>query len=286
MLEQIGLIMKALPWAAPSVVAGAILGLMTMAVFPRRRSASDRIGFALLTWCLTVALVVTLSPVRNDYFGVPSIGCDWSIWRPLDYHYWFRSGSRPPNVWLFLPAGVGVMLLDRWGKKLFGAMVLGALPPAIELIQDRYPQLKRSCSSQDVIDNWTGLALGVVAGFLLALLIGVLRYFRRRRERREAILSGDVRDDALRSDDGFDADDTAVLDAGQANPEHDETRLPLSGRPRARYREFSDFDDRPVSTRWYEQPDDPQAYPYKDRDAADGPAPDPGVTRPIRRREH
>ena len=148
MLEQLQLILKALPWTGPAVLGGFVLALLTTLLFPTRRSRADRLGFALLTWCLVVAAVVTLSPVKNDYFGVPTTGCDWSVWRPLAREYWFSSGSRPPNVWLFLPAGVGVMLLDGVWRKILGVMVLFALPPGIETLQDLYPELKRSCSSQ------------------------------------------------------------------------------------------------------------------------------------------
>ena len=101
MLEQLQLILKALPWTGPAVLGGFVLALLTTLLFPTRRSRADRLGFALLTWCLVVAAVVTLSPVKNDYFGVPAAGCDWSVWRPLAREYWFSAGSRPPNCLLY-----------------------------------------------------------------------------------------------------------------------------------------------------------------------------------------
>lgn len=240
MLEQLRLILQALPWTGPAVIGGAAAGLLSMFLFPRRRSHSDRVGFALLVWCLTVALVVTLSPVRNDYFGVPSSGCNWSVWRPLAREYWFSAGSRPPNVWLLFPAGLGIMLLDGFWRRFFGIAFLVALPPGIETLQDEFPELKRSCSSQDVIDNWTGLAIGLLIGFVLALVIGVIRWIRRRAEGahpgRADALDGDV--------------------AGEVPP-GDDAHLPLGGGASGeRYADFSDFDDTPRSTRWYEAPED------------------------------
>ena len=250
MLEQLQLILKALPWTGPAVLGGFVLALLTTLLFPTRRSRADRLGFALLTWCLVVAAVVTLSPVKNDYFGVPTTGCDWSVWRPLAREYWFSSGSRPPNVWLFLPAGVGVMLLDGVWRKILGVMVLFALPPGIETLQDLYPELKRSCSSQDVVDNWTGLVLGLALGLVLAILLAIVRAIsrasRRRRERRAGVLGGPAQgahpagagaDESV--DDGFRAD---------------ERPLPLGGRADDRqYDDFGDFDDTPSSSRWYER---------------------------------
>jgi len=247
MLEQLQLILKALPWTGPAVLGGFVLALLTTLLFPTRRSRADRLGFALLTWCLVVAAVVTLSPVKNDYFGVPAAGCDWSVWRPLAREYWFSAGSRPPNVWLFLPAGVGVMLLDGVWRKILGVMVLFALPPGIETLQDLYPELKRSCSSQDVVDNWTGLVLGLTLGLVLAILLAIARAIsrasRRRRERRAGVLEGG-------SAQGAHPADARTDDASRA----DDRPLPLGGRADSRpYDDFRDFDDTPSSTRWYER---------------------------------
>ena len=247
MLEQLQLILKALPWTGPAVLGGFVLALLTTLLFPTRRSRADRLGFALLTWCLVVAAVVTLSPVKNDYFGVPTTGCDWSVWRPLAREYWFSAGSRPPNVWLFLPAGVGVMLLDGVWRKILGVMVLFALPPGIETLQDLYPELKRSCSSQDVVDNWTGLVLGLTLGLVLAILLAIVRAIsrasRRRRERRAGVLEGG-------SAQGAHPADARTDDASRA----DDRPLPLGGRADSRqYDDFGDFDDTPSSTRWYER---------------------------------
>lgn len=234
MLEQFRLILKALPWTGPAVVVGALLALGSCFLFARRRSHADRIGFALLVWCLIVAAVVTLSPVQNDYFGVRMAGCDWSIWRPLARQYWFSSGSRPPNVWLLFPAGVGALLLDGFWRKFLTVAFLFALPPGIETIQDFYPELKRSCSSQDVADNWTGLVIGLLIGLVLAILVGIVRFVRHatrtRRERRASALNGP----------------RATTPAAEA-------AMPLGGgEPDAvTYDEFDDFDDRPNSTRWH-----------------------------------
>ena len=251
MLEQLQLILKALPWTGPAVLGGFVLALLTTLLFPTRRSRADRLGFALLTWCLVVAAVVTLSPVKNDYFGVPTAGCDWSVWRPLAREYWFSAGSRPPNVWLFLPAGVGVMLLDGVWRKILGVMVLFALPPGIETLQDLYPELKRSCSSQDVVDNWTGLVLGLTLGLVLAILLAIVRAIsrasRRRRERRAGVLEGGSAQGAHPADART---DERLDDASRAA----ERPLPLGGRADSRpYDDFGDFDDTPSSTRWYER---------------------------------
>ena len=248
MIEQLQLILKALPWTGPAVLGGFVLALVTALLFPTRRSRADRLGFAVLTWCLVVAAVVTLSPVKNDYFGVPTTGCDWSIWKPLAREYWFSSGSRPPNVWLFFPAGVGVMLLDGVWRKIVGITFLIALSPGIETLQDLYPELKRSCSSQDVADNWTGRARGLARGtgtaVVLAIVRALARRLRRRRERRDAVLR-ETRPAGATQGRGAPED---------VRPDVDARPLPLGGRDDGRfYDDFGDFDDRPNSSRWHER---------------------------------
>ena len=267
MLEQLRLIMQALPWALPSVLGGAVLGLVSMLFFPRRRSLTDRFGLALLLWGLTVVLVVTLSPVRNDYYGVPTLGCDWSIWRPLAREYWFSAGSRPPNVWLFAPAGIGVMLLDRMWRRILGALLLIGLPIAIETVQDFEPQLKRSCSSQDVVDNWTGLAIGLLVGAVLAALVGIIRFFRRRRQRRNGIVAP-----------------AEPVTSQQDRPQ----QPPLSGRDdHSGYDDFSDFDDMPNSSVYYERREEPEPTTARQsvresiRDSVQEPVRDPDQTQEI-----
>lgn len=79
MLGQFQKILDMLPWTGPAVIVGALLALGSSFLFARRRSRADRIGFALVLWCLVVTAVVTLSPVKDNYFGVPVRGCDWSV---------------------------------------------------------------------------------------------------------------------------------------------------------------------------------------------------------------
>lgn len=172
-------------------------------------------------------------------------------------------------MWLLFPAGVGVMLLDGFWRKFLGVAFLFALPPGIETIQDYYPELKRSCSSQDVADNWTGLAIGLILGAVLAIIIGIVRFVRNksraRRERRNAALRG------------------PVVPAGEAD-------MPLGGgEPDAvRYDDFNDFDDRPNSSRWHERdhtPTQPFDLGPDDRTLAmtteHGHHLDPNRTRPV-----
>ena len=48
------------------------------------------------------------------------------------------------------------------------------LPASIELIQLLVPPLGRECQSADVIDNLTGLVVGLAAGVVARLLAGML----------------------------------------------------------------------------------------------------------------
>ena len=63
-----------------------------------------------------------------------------------------------------IPLGFAIVLLPRSRRKL--AVLLGAiaLPFAVESIQFIASPLGRECQSSDVIDNLTGLFVGLAAG--------------------------------------------------------------------------------------------------------------------------
>ena len=79
------------------------------------------------------------------------------------------------NVALFIPLGIAIGLVHvsrPWAALTFAAI---ALPFAIEAIQLVAPILDRGCQSADVVDNLTGLALGLLIGTGLRILDGEVR---------------------------------------------------------------------------------------------------------------
>jgi glycopeptide antibiotics resistance protein len=74
------------------------------------------------------------------------------------------------NVLLFMPLGVSIGLMPRSRLKVIVFVAAIALPFAIETTQMLLPLLDRSCESADVIDNLTGLVLGLAGGFAVGWL--------------------------------------------------------------------------------------------------------------------
>jgi len=76
------------------------------------------------------------------------------------------------NALMFIPLGAMIGLVPRSRRKAAVVIAAIALPFAIETIQLLVPALDRACESADVVDNLTGLVIGLgggsVAGWLAA----------------------------------------------------------------------------------------------------------------------
>ena len=89
--------------------------------------------------------------------------------RPLGFGRVLNFGERGLNVLLFIPFGaaIGALPSSRAKAGLLAASLV--LPFFVEGIQYVVPALDRSCSTVDVIDNLTGLAIGLAIGILVRL---------------------------------------------------------------------------------------------------------------------
>jgi glycopeptide antibiotics resistance protein len=63
-----------------------------------------------------------------------------------------------------VPLGAAISLLPRSRRKAAIVVAAFALPFAIERVQLLAPLLHGGCQSADVIDNLTGLAIGLAGG--------------------------------------------------------------------------------------------------------------------------
>jgi hypothetical protein len=158
------------PGFLPGVALSVLIGV----------AARHRIGHALgVRPAFAVALVVsigtvlaaTLTPlnVAEVGGGHPST-CDLSrltFATSEDLRWTIDVGL---NILLFVPLGVLLALLPRSPRKATLIVVALVLPVGIELTQLLAAPLDRACQSGDVIDNLTGLAIGLAIGALAKVL--------------------------------------------------------------------------------------------------------------------
>jgi VanZ family protein len=138
----------------------------------RRVGAPRWIG-VLLILALGVIASATLTPSREALrFGADGSGtCDLTRigLAPLSEVLALKDAGF--NVLLYLPLGVAMGSLPR-RRSTAGLWVLAlGLAPAAELTQLLVTPLDRACQSSDVIDNLTGLVLGLAAATAIRSLV-------------------------------------------------------------------------------------------------------------------
>jgi hypothetical protein len=160
---MIGSFLDSSPWLWPALAFATSVSLVAFRPVARLLRAPRPVVFLLLL-SLGGIVALTLSP-RDDAFSPYLFAeCFVRIVRPIGFERVLNLGERGLNVVLFIPFGACLAALPGSRTKLGLIAAALALPFVIEGIQYVVPALDRSCSSVDVIDNLTGLALGLVAG--------------------------------------------------------------------------------------------------------------------------
>jgi hypothetical protein len=169
------------------VAAGAVCGLLTLALRPRLGWVSAA-AFGGLVWSLAVIASITLIPTNGAPGIVPAEGrlatCSWDLGGPAPEGFWiFSGGQRLLNTVVFVPPGALLVLAAaRWRAAWVlvpaGLALLAGYSVAIEATQLVLARIDRACDVTDVVDNVTGAVVGAALGVALALL---LRPWRRRR---------------------------------------------------------------------------------------------------------
>ncbi len=127
-----------------------------------------------VAWVLLFSTGVILAGTMTPLVAAdrPDIGlvrsCDLSRigLAPLDRLRW--PTDELGNILLFIPLGFTIALVPRSRRKAVVLAAAAALPFVIEGTQFLVTPLHRACQSGDVIDNLTGLLVGLVAGALAA----------------------------------------------------------------------------------------------------------------------
>lgn len=120
----------------------------------------------LLVVALGAVLSATMTPSRDALLGLPGKagGCDLSRLWAAPWAEASLINESSLNVLLFIPLGVLIGLLPPSPLRLPVVVAAAILPVAIELFQFAAAPLGRACQGADVIDNLTGLIVGLVMG--------------------------------------------------------------------------------------------------------------------------
>ena len=162
-----------LPWFLPGAAISVVTGLAAGGWAGRAMGVRRAVAVALIV-SLGIVLSATLTPQWEALaFGARGpASCDFSRIGLASLEELRTKGDALGNILMFIPLGVTISLLPRSRRK---AAIVGfaiALPFAIETIQLLLPVLDRACESADVVDNLTGLVIGLgggsVAGWLAA----------------------------------------------------------------------------------------------------------------------
>lgn len=133
-----------------------------------------RFGGGLLIFSLGLIAAATLTPSREALrFGALGSGtCDLSRIGLAPLREVVTLGDPGFNILLFLPLGIAIGLLP-WSRVAAALLVMAVLlPPAIEATQLVVRALDRGCQASDVVDNLSGLLIGMIIGATIQWLRG------------------------------------------------------------------------------------------------------------------
>ncbi len=160
----------AIPWLLP----GLVISLAVAFVLDGPIERYFRTG-PVLSWALVVSLGIivsaTLTPSRDAIdSGASGLRvCDFSRVELAPIREILLFGDTGLNVLLFIPLGGDDRphaAIQAQGDRDPAAV---ALPFAIEATQALVRSLDRGCESADVVDNLTGLAIGLVGGLVVRM---------------------------------------------------------------------------------------------------------------------
>ncbi len=161
------------PLFLPGLVLTVLVGMLSARPLARAARIQPALALLLIT---SVGLIVsaTLTPVRDvlEDGAVSSGTCDLGRagWAPL--WMYLRPTGAALNVVLFLPLGLalGLVPADRGWRRV--AIGLGLLSPfLVEGTQLLLRPLGRGCEAADIVDNLSGVLIGLAMGALVRLVV-------------------------------------------------------------------------------------------------------------------
>lgn len=160
-----------LPWFSPCVAISVVVAFIARGVVGRALGVRPVVAWVMVI-CLGIILAATLTPqweaLESGARG-PAY-CDFTRIGFASLDELLSSNDSSGNILMFIPLGAMIALVPRSRRKAALVIAAIALPFAIETIQLLVPALDRFCESADVVDNLTGLAIGLAGGLVAGRL--------------------------------------------------------------------------------------------------------------------
>jgi VanZ family protein len=159
------------PWLWPGVLVSFLAAVAVSAHLGRVLGTRRTLAGALVLG-VGIVLAATLTPSAEALASGArgEMTCDLTRMGRAPLAELLAIDDTSLNVLLFVPLGVVVGLLPRSRAKVTVVVATLALPLAVEVLQLLATGLDRTCQSADVIDNLTGLLLGLGLGSVLGWL--------------------------------------------------------------------------------------------------------------------
>jgi glycopeptide antibiotics resistance protein len=160
-----------LPWLVPSVAVSMAIAILACGPIGKLLGVRRPLAWAILVG-FGVIVSATLTPLRGTFnFDAGGIGaCDLSRIGLAPIADLVRLDDTSLNVALFIPLGIAIGWVRASGPRAALILASIALPFGIETIQALAPILDRGCQSADIVDNLTGLVIGLGVGTGLRFL--------------------------------------------------------------------------------------------------------------------
>jgi glycopeptide antibiotics resistance protein len=154
-----------LPWLLPGAAISLIASVAVSGAVGRYLRVRRKVAW-MMVLSLGIILAATMTPQWEAlaYGAQGSSSCDFSRIGMAPLRELLRFGDTSFNVLMFIPLGATIAFIPRSRLKVVVLIAAIALPFAIETAQLLLPVLDRACESADVVDNLTGLAIGLAGG--------------------------------------------------------------------------------------------------------------------------
>lgn len=152
------------PWFLPGTIVALVVGIGLSNRAARWLGVTRPVAVVMLVTTLVILAATLAPPGRPHAFQVVAPGsCDFSRFGPPPLDQLLAPSDVTGNVLGFIPLGFAIGMVPRSRRKAFVLAAAVAMPFLIEAVQLVATPIGRVCQSGDVVDNLTGLAIGLVA---------------------------------------------------------------------------------------------------------------------------